>query len=89
VLHNPCVIVRATIVVTERTMPNTQYPAWATIAEWQRLSGDGRSKTYEKLADGRLRGVKDGKRLKIDVEHGLTQIRNLPPAKIGLRKPAA
>jgi hypothetical protein len=89
VLHDLSIIVRATIVVTERTMTSTQYPAWATIAEWQRLSGDGRTKTYEKLADGRLRGVKDGKRLKIDVQHGLTQIRNLPPAKIGPRKPAA
>jgi hypothetical protein len=64
------------------TDTDTQYPAWVTINGWQRISGDGRSTVYEKLGDGRLRGVKDGKRVKIDVQHGLTQMRNLPAAQI-------
>jgi hypothetical protein len=65
---------------------DSQYPAFATLEEWQRISGDRRSTTYEKIGDGRLRAVKDGRRLKIDVAHGLAQLRALPPARI---RPAA
>jgi len=64
------------------TMDLPQFPAFATLDEWQRISGDRRSTTYEKLGDGRLRAVKDGRRLKIDVQHGLAQMRSLPPAVI-------
>ncbi len=59
-----------------------QYPVYATLDVWQRISGDSRSTTYEKLGDGRLRAIKDGERIKIDVAYGLAQMRNLPPAKI-------
>jgi hypothetical protein len=63
-------------------MDPRQFPAYVTIEQWQRLSGDSRSTTYEKLGDGRLRAVKDGKRTKIDAQHGLAQLRSLPPARI-------
>ena len=44
-----------------------QYPVYATLDVWQRISGDSRSTTYQKLGDGRLRAIKDGERIKIDV----------------------
>jgi excisionase family DNA binding protein len=34
----------------------------ATIPEFCRVSGNGRSKTYELLAEGRLKSIKIGKR---------------------------
>jgi hypothetical protein len=62
---------------------NTQAPVvFVTIDEWKRMSGDSRSTIYESLGDGRLRAVKDGRRTKIDAEHGLAQMRGLPPAPI-------
>jgi hypothetical protein len=57
---------------------------FATIARWCEISGMGRSSTYQCLAAGRLRGRKLGKRLLIDVEHGMRMLRSLPPADIRL-----
>jgi hypothetical protein len=63
-------------------------PKFATITDWCDLSGMGRSVVYEELAKGNLRAVKVGKRTLIDVEHGLTWLRGLPPlvATTGLRR---
>ena len=65
-----------------RWPPGGAYPAFATLTDWQRLSGISRSRTYELLAAGQLRAVKLGGRTLIDVEAGLAWMRGLPPAAI-------
>ena len=45
----------------------------ATIPEFCRVSGNGRSKTYELLAEGRLQSIKIGKRCLI-VINGYRQL---------------
>ncbi len=60
-------------------------PKYATIQGWTALSGIGRTKTYEMLGEGKLRAVKAGKRVLIDVEHGLAFMKALPAAEFGRR----
>ncbi|RYE92359.1 MAG: hypothetical protein EOO77_46900 [Oxalobacteraceae bacterium] len=57
-------------------------PAYTTIADWCRMSGMGRSSTYEALGAGHLRARKLGTRTLIDVQHALTWLGSLPPAII-------
>jgi hypothetical protein len=66
-------------------------PEYITLNEYMRISGDGRSTAYAKIADGRLLAVKDGKRLKINYPHARAHLRSLPPAQIRLvaREPSA
>jgi hypothetical protein len=49
---------------------------------WCAHSGVGRAKSYEMLAQKELRGVKHGRSLLIDIEHGLAYLRSLPLAEI-------
>lgn len=56
--------------------------AFASIEDWCRLSGMGRTNTYAALSRGELHGRKLGKRILIDVERGLAWLRALPPAVI-------
>lgn len=65
-----------------RTSGAAEYPAFATLAVWQRLSGVSRSRTYELLAAGHLRAIKLRSRTLIDVEAGLAWMRTLPAAEI-------
>lgn len=69
---------------TEATFPRAgiQHPARATINDWCKLSGMGRSATYEALGRGDLRAVKLGSRVLIDVAHGLAWLDSLPLAII-------
>ena len=60
----------------------TVFPAFATVPEWCRISGVGRSRTYELLGAGVLRGKKLGARTLIDVAHGLAWLDSLPPATV-------
>jgi hypothetical protein len=53
--------------------------AFAQLGRWTKISGLGRSRTYEEIAAGNLRAVKAGGRVLIDVEHGLNYLRSLPP----------
>ena len=65
---------------------------FATIDTWIRISGMGRTTTYQWLAAGRLKAKKAGKRLLIDVKDGLREVRALPDAEIRLpnsRRPTA
>ncbi len=67
----------------DRSSPNVaadQPTVFVVLDEWMRISGDGRSTSYEKIRDGRLRAVRDGGRLKIDLQHGLEHLRSLPRA---------
>ena len=57
-------------------------PAFASIDEWCRLSGMGRTATYAALSRGELHGRKLGKRILIDCQKGLDWLRGLPPAII-------
>jgi hypothetical protein len=51
---------------------------YCSMSDWVLISGLGRTKTFEMLADGRLKSVKiDGKRL-IDLPHGLAFLDGLP-----------
>lgn len=57
-------------------------PKYAPLPEWRVISGLGRSKSYELLGAGKLRGIKVGRRLLIDVEHGLEYLATMPAAHI-------
>ena len=57
-------------------------PKYATIPDWQRISGMRRTSTYEALGRGDLRSIKLGVRVLIDVEAGLAWLGNLPAAEI-------
>ncbi len=57
-------------------------PYFATIDDWCRLSGMGRTRTYDAIGRGYLKAVKLGNRTLVDVETGLAWMRNLPPAEV-------
>src|ERR1700738_2900806 len=57
-------------------------PKYAPIPVWKRISGMGRTTTYEALGRGDLRAVKLNNRTLIDVEHGLSWLATLPTAQI-------
>jgi hypothetical protein len=59
---------------------------FATSEEWQEITGMKRSHTYDCLARGDLRAKKVGRRLFIDVKHGLRFMRSQPDAKITLAR---
>jgi hypothetical protein len=63
-------------------------PKYGPLDTWQQISGVGRSKTYEMLKTGELRGIKLGKRLLIDIEAGLATLAAMPLAQIGKREAA-
>ena len=60
-----------------------EHPAYATVPEWCRLSGVGRSTTYGLLGAGLLRAKKLGARTLIDVVHGWTACRTRRCARMG------
>ena len=64
------------------TAEPTTLPRYATIKEWCRISGMGRTVTYERIAAGDLRAVKLGARVLIDVGTGLAWLNTLPAAQI-------
>jgi excisionase family DNA binding protein len=68
----------------------TPLPRLASIKDWCRVSGMGRTTVYQRIASGELKAVKLGARVLIDVEQGLQWIASLPPADIrcGRRKAA-
>jgi hypothetical protein len=55
---------------------------YATIADWELISGMRRTATYEALGCGNLRAIKLDNRTLIDVEHGLAWLATLPAAEI-------
>lgn len=57
-------------------------PQFATLRDWCRISGMGRTTVYQRLASGELRAVKLGTRVLVDVEAGLAWIASLPAADI-------
>jgi len=59
---------------------------YATLPDWCALSGMRPSKTYDELTRGNLRAKKIGKRLLIDVQHGLAWLRTLPEPEINLAR---
>jgi len=61
---------------------NPMAPKYATIPDWQGISGMRRTSTYEALGRGNLRSIKLGTRVLIDVEAGLEWLASLPPADI-------
>lgn len=70
----------------QRRSVSPTYPKYAALPEWRTISGLGRSKSYELLGDGKLRGIKVGRRLLIDVEHGLEYLATMPAARIRLAR---
>ena len=53
---------------------------YASIKDWCRLTGMGRTKVYAHLGKGNLKAKKlDGKTL-VDVPHGIAWLRSLPDA---------
>jgi hypothetical protein len=57
-------------------------PLLLTLPDYQRMSGDGRTTVYNKIADGRLKAVKDGRRTKIIYESARQHLEGLPPAEV-------
>jgi excisionase family DNA binding protein len=60
----------------------TPLPRFASIRDWCRISGMGRTTVYQRIASGELRAVKLGTRVLIDVESGLAWLSSLPAADI-------
>ena len=67
---------------TRYTTRGKEFPAYATIPEWCRISGMGRSSTYGALGADQLRARKLGTRTLIDVAHGLAWLETLPMATV-------
>jgi hypothetical protein len=59
-----------------------EYPAFAQVNEFCRISGIRRSKVYMLLSDGSLNARKIGKTMLIDVHAGLDFINGSPSADI-------
>ena len=57
-------------------------PKLATISDFSRLFGVGRTMVYQLVGAGELRAVKAGRRTLIDVESASAWAANLPPAAI-------
>ena len=69
---------------------NIMQPKFATYANWVKLSGLSLTTTYDLLSRGQLRAVKVGKRVLIDVDHGLAWLAAQPRAELNsARKRAA
>jgi hypothetical protein len=67
----------------DQASPRTQMlPAYATIPEWCRISGMGRSATYEAIGALCIRAKKVGARTLIDVPYALAYLDSLPEATI-------
>ena len=64
-------------------------PAFASYTEWQRISGLGRTTTYDLLSRGELRAVRVGKRVLIDCNHGLAWLAAQPRAELNCARKAA
>jgi hypothetical protein len=64
-------------------------PKFAPLPHWCAISGMTRTATYQALARGDLRAIKQpgGRRTLIDVQHGLAWLRSQPPAPIRTRSP--
>ncbi len=58
-------------------------PAFGDIPTASKILGLSRSAIYRGLADGSLLARKHGKRLMIDLEHGIRWMNSLPVARIG------
>jgi hypothetical protein len=65
-----------------QSLEDAKHPKYAQLPVWQRISGLGRSKSYEMLGTGELRGIKVGRRLLIDIEAGLAALAAMPTARI-------
>lgn len=61
---------------------NRSLPKYGSIDRWVEESGVGRRKTYDMLASGELRAIKNGKRTLVDFDHGFGYLASLPPAVI-------
>jgi hypothetical protein len=59
-------------------------PEFAPMDRWCLIAGIGKTTTYQALAAGHLRAKKVGRRLLIDVPHGLRWIRSLPAHNVRL-----
>ena len=74
------------MVVPMENVSEARRPKYAPLHVWCEISGLGRSKSYELLGTGLLRGIKVGRRLLVDIEAGLAALADMPSAKI--RPPA-
>ena len=64
------------------TVNHSTPPKLLTLPEYLRWSGDGRTTAYNKIADGRLKAVKDGRRLKITYVSAVQHLDGLPAAAV-------
>ena len=67
--------------------PKPIQPKYATIPDWCTISGMSRSSTYLALSRDDIRAIKVGKRVLIDVDHGLKWMAALPAPVISIKKP--
>ena len=62
-------------------------PKYASIQDWLKISGLGRTTVYHLIAEGKLHAVKAGTRTLVDVEHGLAWLAARPAADIRCVRP--
>jgi len=73
----------------DHSVPGEMAPRYASIQTWCRMVDWSRSTTYLELGKGNLRAVKHGKRVLIDVQHGLAYMASLPAVQIRASNGAA
>ena len=63
---------------------------YVSIRTWCRITGLGKSTTYEMLADRRIRAIKVGNKTLIDFPHGMAHLDGLPELNLttGLKRRA-
>lgn len=66
-------------VITTHDAARATRPLFASIDEWCRLTGMGRTRTFSAIKEG-LPAVKHGRRTLIDLERGVEWLRALPSA---------
>lgn len=65
-------------------MPDEIIPHYVTISDWVARSGISRSRSYELIAEGKLRARKVGRRTLIDLKAGLAWLDEQPAPKISM-----
>lgn len=60
------------------TRNDEETPKYGSITTWMKLSGMGRSRTYEAMAEGSLPAIKLGARTLIDIGAGLKWLASQP-----------
>ena len=66
----------------EHTLAASSKPRFVSIETWCTIAGISRRQTYDRIAEGKLRAVKDGTKTLIDMESGERYLAARPEARV-------